>query len=226
MTRDPKEKVAELNDVVAVVASVNRQLGVNEKEITAEMQALQGQIEEIVQQSEAVKKEMMNAPGQTSAIQANERAMQEAAARIQAQSQILRDQQREAKLEEWQAYAQGVVNARSGAPTNTVFRSDGAGAPALVVVTAERMLVVAIPYGINAKQYDVRTAIARSPDGKNLGESATLTHPCESGGCPNMDDYITITPSMKPPGSYTLTATVKDVASSNQKTYVVNFVVK
>jgi hypothetical protein len=99
---------------------------------------------------------------------------------------------------------------------NTVFLS-GSGPRAAVVVLANRKMLVTIPFGSRTAHYSISVSTVSS-DGKTVWSN----HVQESSN----SGSLTMGAPVLAPGSYTLTALVKDTDGSTQKTYVVNFSVK
>jgi GWxTD domain-containing protein len=111
----------------------------------------------------------------------------------------------------------------------TVFRSLGAGPQAVVEITGNQRMAVTIPIAFEAGQYLISTSTV-STDGKtNLGNTQTLANSCKvaprDSACLK-DSLRTVGTVEVPSGSYTLTAKIKDTASTTEKTYVVNFSVE
>jgi GWxTD domain-containing protein len=114
------------------------------------------------------------------------------------------------------SYAE-VYAEKAGEPVNSVFLS-GSGPQAAVVILANRRLLVTIPFEFRAKQYSMAVSTV-SASGKTVWSNSVV----ES----NLGDTRSRTmeaPALAP-GSYTLTAVVKDTAGATEKTYVVNFTV-
>jgi GWxTD domain-containing protein len=109
----------------------------------------------------------------------------------------------------------------------TTFRLLG-GPQGIVEITLERKMVVTLPIAFAANQYLITVSTVSSDGKANLGSSQVLANSCKTApansGC-LIDSWRTIGSTALPPGSYTVTAVVKDTAGSTQKTYVVNFAV-
>jgi GWxTD domain-containing protein len=105
---------------------------------------------------------------------------------------------------------------------NSVFLS-GSGPQVAVVILADRRMLVTIPFEFQAKQYSVGVT-AVSAEGKTVWQNSTTEENHCGNGCPSNETRTLSYPAI-PPGSYTLTAVVRDTAGSAQKTYVVHFTV-
>jgi GWxTD domain-containing protein len=104
----------------------------------------------------------------------------------------------------------------------------GANAQAIVKVGLDRKITVSIPIPFEANQYLITGSTVSADGTTNLGNFQVLANSCKSVakavGCLE-GNFDTPGAVALPPGSYTLTAVVKDTASSTSKTYVVNFTV-
>ena len=103
-----------------------------------------------------------------------------------------------------------------GQQENSVFLS-GSGSQAAVVILPGHRILITIPFESPAKQYLVNIS-AVSSDGKTSWSNTNRRVTSNNGSLTEG--------TVLPAGSYTLTASVKDTASSTEKTYVVNFSVK
>jgi GWxTD domain-containing protein len=137
-----------------------------------------------------------------------------------AQKDLLESQDRleQGQLEKLQAALRSLakLSEKVGQQENSVFLS-GSGSQAAVVILADRRILITIPFESPAKQYLVNIS-AVSSDGKTSWSNTNRKVTSNNGS-------LTVRTAL-PAGSYTLTASVKDTATSTEKTYVVNFSVK
>ncbi len=109
----------------------------------------------------------------------------------------------------------------------TTFRLLG-GPQGIVEITPERKMVVTLPIVFAANQYLITVSTVSANGAMNLGSSQVLANSCKTAPANSeclIDSWRTIGSTALPPGSYTVTAVVKDTAGTTQKTYVVNFAV-
>ena len=104
-----------------------------------------------------------------------------------------------------------------------LFRSSGFGPQAAVAMVADRRMLVTVPFEFQAKQYSIGVSVVSS-EGKTVWENSTTEENHCAPSCPGNYTRTMGYPAIAP-GSYTLTAVVKDAEGSEQKTYVVHFTV-
>jgi len=133
----------------------------------------------------------------------------------------------EAKLLEWQAHIEQAENLTRERQlrvlTDQLAKADhialfGSGSQVMVAVLPNRTLLVTIPFDFPAEQYRISVSTV-SADGTTVWSD----HGEANRG--NSNSLTMAAPTLAP-GSYKLTAGVKDPDSSKEKTYVVNFSVK
>jgi hypothetical protein len=109
----------------------------------------------------------------------------------------------------------------------TMFRLIG-GPQGLVDITPERKMVVTVPIAFEAAQYLITISTVSSDGKTNLGSSQVLANSCKTAPAKSeclLNTWRSMGATALPPGAYTLTAVVKDTASSRQEKYVVTFTV-